>query len=500
VAAALALALGWFWLRQRQIASSSGLSSFPLDDPWIHLQFARNLAEGHGFAYNPGVPVGGSTAPLWTLVLAAAFAAFGSQPVLAKALGALAVLGASVLARQLAWRWTQHRAVALIAGLATATTGPLVWGALSGMEVALAALLVTGALAAYAAGRDATAALLLAVSALARPEASLLIPLCWLARPITWRRTAITFGAAAACLTPWALFNLTTTGTPLPATAAAKIEGGLLGFLTGTYEPLSTALLGRPWQFTVEWVQWLGLANILLPIAIPLGLWALWRKFGRAALPAAVLILHPLGMALLAPFRGPGFQEGRYSIQLLPLAIVVAIAGLYGVMAGPRIRALAGVLFLAASVAGLGPAASRYGWAVQNIDAMQVHLGRWVTTHTPPEALIGLNDVGAIAYVSRREVVDLMGLVTPAIIPYRRAGEIGVLHYLERACPDYLIIFPAWFPTLAAMSDRFVPIYRVRLDHNTVSGADEMVVYETKWNRWRPAPTPCAKDGRRTIS
>src|SRR5262245_54974854 len=221
VAAALFLALAWFWIRQRQIAASSGLSSFPLDDSWIHLQFARNLAEGHGFAYNPGVPVAGSTSPLWTLVLAAVFAAFGSHPALAKGLGVLAALGAAVLARTLAWQWTKSRVAALATGLATATTGPLVWGALSGMEVVLAALLVTAALVAHAAGRDAATAMLLAVSALARPEALLLVPLCWLARPIEWRRTAIFVGATAVCLVPWAAFNLATVGTPLPATAAA---------------------------------------------------------------------------------------------------------------------------------------------------------------------------------------------------------------------------------------------------------------------------------------
>jgi hypothetical protein len=33
---------------------------FPLDDSWIHLTFARNLARGWGFAYNQGEPVAGS--------------------------------------------------------------------------------------------------------------------------------------------------------------------------------------------------------------------------------------------------------------------------------------------------------------------------------------------------------------------------------------------------------------------------------------------------------
>ena len=41
------------------------------------------------------------------------------------------------------------------------------------------------------------------------------------------------------------------------------------------------------------------------------------------------------------------------------------------------------------------------------------------------------------------------------------------------------------------MAERFHPVYRVRLDHNEVAGADEMVVYETAWNRWRAARRPC---------
>jgi hypothetical protein len=142
-------------------------------------------------------------------------------------------------------------------------------------------------------------------------------------------------------------------------------------------------------------------------------------------------------------------------------------------------------------MAALPGAASRYAWAVQNIEGMQVSIARWVTDHTPPTARLGLNDVGAITYFSRREIVDVMGLVTPAILPFRREGETGVLRFLEQACPDYLIVFPAWFPTLSAMSDRFRPLHRVRLDHNTVAGADELVVYEAIWSRWRADRQPC---------
>ncbi len=64
---ALAAGVALFRARELAIAGPVGWTAFPLDDSFIHLQFARNLAEGHGFAYNPGVPVAGSTAPLWTL-------------------------------------------------------------------------------------------------------------------------------------------------------------------------------------------------------------------------------------------------------------------------------------------------------------------------------------------------------------------------------------------------------------------------------------------------
>jgi hypothetical protein len=320
----------------------------------------------------------------------------------------------------------------------------------------------------------------------------------WLAGPLTVRRSAAALGIPAVLLLPWVAFNVRTSGTPLPTTAAAKIEGGLIGLLEGARESATVTLASRPWQFEREWVGWLLSVNVLLPVLVLPGLWVLWRRGGRAwALPASILLVHPLAMALLAPYRGPGFQEGRYSIQLLPLAIVVAVTALLalsfpGRAQGERWLLRIGMaLLLAASLSSLSPGATRYAWAVQNIDAMQVNLGRWVRTNTPPDSRLALNDVGAIAYLGRREVIDVMGLVTPAIIPYRRDGEAGVLRYLERACPDYLIVFPAWFPTLSSRADRFTPVHRVRLEHNTVAGADEMVVYETVWNRWRPGHEAC---------
>jgi len=86
-AAALVAALALFLQRERLIVGSLDLGGFPLDDAWIHFQFARNVASGHGFAFNPDVPMAGSTAPLWTLLLAGGALIAGPSVVMAKTLG-----------------------------------------------------------------------------------------------------------------------------------------------------------------------------------------------------------------------------------------------------------------------------------------------------------------------------------------------------------------------------------------------------------------------------
>jgi arabinofuranosyltransferase len=469
VAAAVPLTL--YLLRERTIAGAAG---FPLDDSWIHLHFARNIAEGAGFSYNAGTPVAGSTAPLWTLLLAAVAVVGGGATVwLAKAVGVTCMLATALLTRRLVSTLGAPREAAFVAALGLVAAGPMAWGALAGMEVPLAAALVAGALLAHAHDRPLGTALLSALAILARPETAILLPLLLVARPLTVRRVAIFVILTGILLAPTVWFSLVTTGTPLPATASAKIEGGLVGWLGGLREPVAQAVLHRPWQFLREWVGWLWLVHWLLPIAIVPILALAWRRGGRLWLgPASALVLHPLAMALLAPYRGPGFQEGRYSTHLLP----VALALLWG-FTRRRHRMLA-VAYLAVALGLLGPAATRYAWGVQNINAMQVHLGHWIAAHTSAGARLALNDIGAIAFISRRPIIDLMGLVTPAIHPYRRQGEAGVIRYVQETCPDYLVIFPAWFPTLADLPTHFRPIYRVRLERNEVAGADEMAVYE----------------------
>jgi arabinofuranosyltransferase len=486
--AAGALTVGLFLLAEARIAGAPGL---PLDDGWIHLRLARNLATGGGFGINRGEPVPASTAPLWSVTLAGLLALGASGLAASKALGLVCFAGTALVTRRLAVALDLTPGLAWGAALATVALGRLVWGALSGMEVPLAALCVAGAAWAIARDDPGLGAVGLGLATLARPEAGLLVGLHVLGSG-RWREAGRRAALAALVVSPAVAFNLLVSGQFVPATAAAKVEGGLLGRVEGLGD--AWAVAGRQVTlFLAEWGRTLLGDHIALPALVVLGLLA--GRLGRLRWVAAALVLQPVAMALIAPYRGPGFQTGRYSAHLLPLAVVVALCGLARVFTWVpdwRFRVTV-IAFLLVGVAWRLPAAAEdYAWGVQNINAMQVTLGRWVAAHTPADTLVALNDIGALSYFGERRAIDLMGLATPEILPYRRQGETGLLRYLEQRCPEYLVIFPEWFPGLAARPDLFRPVTGVTLPHNVVAGAATMVVYETVWHRdHRPAPAGC---------
>jgi hypothetical protein len=483
-----ALAVSVFLLAERWIATAPGL---PLDDSWIHLRLARNLATGGGFGINRGEPVAASTAPVWSLALAGLLALGVPGLAAAKGLGLACWAATGLVTRRLAGAVGLGPALAWSAGLAVVGLSRLVWGALSGMEVPLATLCVAAAAWAIAGGRSELGAAGLGLATLVRPEAGLLVGLHALGAG-RWREILRRAALAALVVAPAVAFNLAAGGRLIPVSAAAKVEGGLLGRAEGL--PDVWAVAGRDLiVFLADWGGLLLEDHLALPALLAIGLLAV--RAGRLRWLAAALVLHPVAMALVAPYRGPGFQTGRYSSHLLPLAVVVALVGLeriLGWLPGRRLRVAACVLLLVGLAWPLPAGAHAYAWAVENINAMQVRLGRWVAAHTPPDTLIALNDVGALTYFGERRVIDLVGLATPEVLPYRRQGPEALLRYLGRRCPEYLVIFPAWFPDLAGRADLFRPVTEVTLSHNVVAGAATMTVYETAWHRDRhPTPTPC---------
>jgi len=555
------LALGIFALTAYRFTDGQG--GVPLDDAWIHFQFARNLARGDGLSFNPGQPTSGSTAPLWTLLLAGIYFVGGRFPVAGQALSGVSFLVALAATYALGKRLTGNRWAAWLAGMIVAVNGRMVWAGLSALEIGLFAALSLLAIDAHLSDRAARryrlrTAALFGLAALSRPEGYLLFALSladfvWHAwrmpeqaddvrphrperaddaraqphRPeragagtdsgprITHHALRITYYVLrpiilfAAIVLPYLLFSLRTSGHVLPNTYHAKAVVNLLpdrDFLSIAARYL---ILDNP---------------LLLPFYV-LGVMVLfWPAFGgsrgrmvsvRSEMAgtlqtshASLLSLWSVGLPLVYAFlHAVLYQHGRYLIPLIPCNAVIGVVGLLAARrlavqrrwlsiirinpapfvsrrCGPGLVILTTLLIVAGTAWRLPTMANLYAWNVDNINEMHVALGQWVAEHAPPDALLALNDIGAITYISERPVLDLAGLVTPEVVPLLRLPDrdARLAEFMAAQGVQYALIFPNWFPDLAARDDVLEPVHQVTLGRNTICGGQTMVVYRAHWS------------------
>jgi hypothetical protein len=224
-----------------------------VDDMYIFLRYAENLAQGHGLVYNPGERVEGFSSPAWVLLLAlgALLGVGGVGWAKLLALGALGALGVGI------YRFGRERLglgapAALLACAFSALNSYLVSWSLWGLETPLflALMLWTAVLAgrvAEGAGRRTTAALagVAGLFALSRPEAplflaalgaaALLEPLRLPAIRQRLRRLWLPGLVALALFLAWLLFRRAYFGLWWPHTYYAK---QVVGFHWSQLAPL----------------------------------------------------------------------------------------------------------------------------------------------------------------------------------------------------------------------------------------------------------------------
>jgi len=494
-----------------------GRLGFPLDDSFIHLQFAKNLAAGRGLSYNPGEIVTGSTAPLWTALLALLWYLPGSVYLWTKLAGiALAAAGADAT-RRLAQELDLAPPLDLLAGLLAALSGPLAWAAVSGMEVPLFVLLsLWGMILAVRERRGGRLPLsfpVLALAALARPEGLLLLALAAVDRLLVFRREPRegTEGERLAWIEPawreigmgllWAalvlagplLFYRVAGGSFLPTTYAAK--GAEVPRLLPSVEYLYQifAILFGPQPYT-SLAALVGGAVLVSRLGTPRD---------RGLLPALWVVGMPLAYSLQSPV-GHGLLAGNFGRYYFPLLPPVAVLGLLGLApaaralgrtlrAGPaRLPAglLAALLLLWPTAASLVEWVARYDLNVANVEDGDVRAARWLGPRLDPRAVLAVNDIGALKLLLPNRVIDLAGISSPEVFSeVRRDVARGVpvqtarLAAVERRHPDYVVIFPTWFPAIAS-DPRFRLVQLFAVPDNITMGGDQIAVYQTPWTRY----------------
>ncbi|WP_394832715.1 hypothetical protein LVJ94_40050 [Pendulispora rubella] len=482
-----------------------------LDDSFIHFQYARAFAEGHPLRFQAGEPIStGATSLLWPLVLAPFYlVGFRDLAILWPAwilsFAALVLLAQEVyrLARPLA-----GQAAALSAGAMVPAFGGLVWCAASGMEAVPFAWAIARTIRLSAEWaetqqdrRRARALWHLVVCSwiafLLRPEGALFT--------VAAAATLFLFPARSRwqALLPLAmpvfiaLLLRVLSGSAISSTAHVKLlvgnpyyTGDALGAAVQYNVKLLfvTLLNGRIWS--AEFLPAGGTAIGLLGVAavIPLGVREekRWRAF--------LVVLLAAGIGIACFYVSFLWNRLRYLWPFAPgwfvgLACFARLAGDGLGLIRARWRVLTPILggcFVGLLASRLDGTLDDVVNSASGIDRQQVKLGRWAKENLPPDARIGLNDTGAIAYFSERRTFDVVGLTTPGEGRYWVAGPGSRYEHYERLAktdrarlPTHFIVYPEWMACDAVLGPLLTEAVVV---DSTVLGGTTMRAHVADWS------------------
>ena len=439
------------------------------DDAWIHLEFARSLAAGHGFSFN-GHVVSGDTAPLWVCLLVAVHAAVPDWLAAGKTLAWLGALfglgGIHAFARRVARDLLPIAAAQIFPAamvlLVVANPYTCYW-IFSGMEPVACAGLACYAVLLATRTRPSVfsflvACLLAGLGPLVRPEMTFLAMLLSLPLLGQWRRldasTSVRLLCAVAGLAllagpslVWSLYSLHAFGHLLPNTNAAKRAGPnesvlrrlITVYLTGLPVLLAGAVAGLAY-FALHPIA--ALRSLRGAIASTLaGHPAGPGTAGpepASKLPATawIFVLWTL-IATLFYLANHTYVQTRYVFITFPALSVIVLA--LGFSVWPRNKRWlytgAMVPALALSLLLVVPLIRN---KVENGRAMS-QLARFMQKSVPRDAPVAVYEIGQIAFESQHPVVDTGGITRPGVIPYLNAPLQTVAEWARANGAQYYI-------------------------------------------------------------
>jgi len=455
-----------------------------VDDTYIHLQYARNLATLHELSFNPGEATYGATSPLWVFMLSLVHV-FNLNPVVAcRVLSVVLAIASIVLFYNFVFRITADRSTSLLCAVILATEAWFVRWSSVGMETSLAVFMIILAMntllkADRSTGNSLLNGFVLFLAVLARPELILVFFIFAVSKFVTTGRKGLRFSGAllfVVLYTGWLFIVHRHTGTFFPLTAGAK-QGRI---------SLDTALMLRaavPVKI-VGATLLLPLLSVVISLVLGVARTGLLSFFDPGTQPGidkdelstfltfAVMMIF----ALPAAYVIMNFQLiSRYLVPIVPLVIVMGVLGFRNIVARAVGRvSLRRAILVVFSVLVVVQSILFYYIVVvpptkafaEGLDEVLVSMGTWLKENTPESTVVALPDIGAVGYYSRRRVLDLGGLVSPEINRIRRTVDYEEM--LERGIylrfhPDYLIDrsrIPERFAGRIIANKRFVPVLK----------------------------------------
>jgi len=469
-------------------ARPASLYGMPLDDVWIHLSYARSLAQDGTFGWNPGTWENGITAPLWAVLLAVPLK-LGVEPALAaKGLS----IFSSLVIMSTVWALARELAGAGAAAIACAVLVLEPWTsilAVSGMEVLAAGTVALAAVFCALRSSWLGCGWALAAAGLLRPELGLLVPLVLLCAPSNRERLRV-FLPPACAGGAWMLFGLGVAGHPLPNAFRTKVNAG--------FDPVGQiASVGGLFSAAPRELGMMGGIALFLACALILcGLVQVTRQLGPArglgllVLPPFALVLFyvvalPLG-ASADPLVAASVQSiyfARYLLIVLPWLVILGAVGWIELWRRSPGRAGQAVLlslgfFVLSVVAVTERSALREAYIrnTEEIEVLHGGMADWIRANLPSDAVVGVSDAGRIRFGVLQKTVDLTGLNSSELIGLEDRVPLLQSHGMTHAA-----VWPAWHGQLVRDSRlKWTRIGGTRVERNTTAAYPKMLLYRVE--------------------
>jgi hypothetical protein len=471
----------------------------PLDDTWIHFRFAENFANGHFFEFNTGEPVPGTTSPFWVIALSIPFL-ISSKLIIPYSylIGSVFFLLIGFETYRLSNKLGFEKKYSLFAAALTLLAGRLAWSSLSGMEITLFCYLTIVIVKTHLNEIEQNkvkiiTGLLIGLAAVTRPEAYLLALIYYILTIILFKNALkqnlkhllLSLSVFAVIILPYPYFSYSVTGSFLPSTFEGQNAG--LRFIPHLVFIIETGKLFFKENLIIL-ILWL-ISSVYFAVKL---------IRGKADKKFMLIFLWVILLPLISSFVTPNWRHhGRYLIPLIPFINIVAIDILRKLIAvlegkGTKLYRSAGkvipfaVVFFSLNYTIIF--ALTLGWNTDNINDQQVKIANWINTYLPDETVLGMNDIGAITYITKKKTIDMAGLVTPEILKFRKISEKdgteSLLKLLKVYSVNYIIIYPDWYNYLMKnFSGSLEQVYSARLEKNTICGGIEMFVYKINWEK-----------------
>lgn len=526
IVAGAAVALAAVFIRA-MLAYNHDRPGAPVDDAYIYFNYAKRLAEGYFFQYNPGDGMStGATSWLWTAILAIGYkVGFRGDNIIywANGLGVVFLVAYALLLFRLGRRIFGHRALAALTAILVLLDGRVLWGFFSCMEIglftlALIATVETWMLYRARPSRGGFAALVASLSCLVlvRPEGQVLGLMASLAfathtllrRPppgfsrlralLRDRRMLVLMAVPVALIAATYAILLIKSGSVAQNGMRTKShlfapDQNVFTVLTESGNFFRDMLLTHfPWYFDT-------IGKALFGLFVFTGLLVGAAREAAAKRPGVLLICGAWfvgGLALQSLVLNAAYHHGRYVMNYSFIYWLCFAAGLWRWLRWHRIPlpakrlAAGGALAIAATmmVGSVPVFRHNFGNDVRTIQAQHGAMAKYIREHVPQDASVGMNDVGVMAYHGGRYVVDVWGLTTNALAARKWEGQACILEELKHMAPEgaprrptHFAIYPSWYNGIVALGFLdFITKFHVPPPH--INGADDLALYSVDWD------------------